>query len=412
MKTKFYVFITVVLCGMFLACTSGTEVKESFLVKVDQQSGDGGTDKTYTREVDGDSLTLTISNLDANSEYQTRLTLINTFFDVYPKIRADFNAEATSDMTLVIDPTYDGTIKTEGNTITVSGSYMLENPFDTDILTAELIKVVVAAPEGSAPDWLMSGIGNYLRYKYGLNNDLAGWELPEYSDDQYYTDGGKALGRFFVWFELNWGYDKIQELVKDIQMGTYTSDSWIALTKDSDATADGLDIDGLWELYTDKNNILVPIGQPIDWTEEATLTVSYENANGVDASEGSPKLIDNNTSTKFLIFNYPEAAAQEDGFWMTQKFKAAREINTYTLTSANDASGRDPKNWTIEGSNDNSTWTLLDTQTNQSFSGRGVTNTYTFDTNGETYQYYRFTVTANGGDTLFQLAEWRLIYIE
>ncbi|MFC0515313.1 discoidin domain-containing protein [Mucilaginibacter angelicae] len=140
---------------------------------------------------------------------------------------------------------------------------------------------------------------------------------------------------------------------------------------------------------------------PEDVTAQGALSTNIENTGGPNASEGSVRVTDGDTGTKFLIFTY------NPSFWIQLKFKQAQHITSYTLTSANDAPGRDPKSWNLAGSNDGSAWTVLDTRTNETFAARGQTNNYEF-TNDKTYTYYRLNITANGGDALFQMAEWRV----
>jgi hypothetical protein len=134
------------------------------------------------------------------------------------------------------------------------------------------------------------------------------------------------------------------------------------------------------------------------------LTVSIENNGGSTANEGSPRLIDGDLDSKFLIQSF------DPSFTIQEEYDSAYRIDAYTLTSANDADGRDPKDWTIQGSNDQAAWTILDTQTGQLFDARKKTVRYEF-TNANKYKYYRFAITALKGGTsgLFQLAEWRMI---
>jgi len=141
---------------------------------------------------------------------------------------------------------------------------------------------------------------------------------------------------------------------------------------------------------------------PEDVTAMGALSVNIENTGGSDATEGSSRVTDGDLSTKFLIFTY------DPTFYIQLKFKKAQHITTYSLTSANDAPSRDPKDWNLAGSNDGTTWTVLDTRTGETFSDRGKTNSYDF-TNTATYTYYRLNITANGGSSLFQMAEWRVI---
>ncbi len=127
-----------------------------------------------------------------------------------------------------------------------------------------------------------------------------------------------------------------------------------------------------------------------------SLTAQYGNSNAV---ENYPKLVDNNTSTKYYI--------DKTSMWV--QFEAARSavVTQYSITSANDYADRDPKNWNLQASNDGKTWTTLNTQTNQTFASRFLTKTYSF-TNTAAYTIYRLNVTANNGAGAIQIAEWQL----
>jgi hypothetical protein len=62
---------------------------------------------------------------------------------------------------------------------------------------------------------------------------------------------------------------------------------------------------------------------------------------------------------------------------------------------------RRPKNWTMQGSNNGSTWITLDTQTNQtSWPGAGK-NTYALSSQSAAYRYYKWNITANNGDASY-----------
>ncbi|MDZ7900088.1 MAG: hypothetical protein U5N85_18955 [Arcicella sp.] len=107
-------------------------------------------------------------------------------------------------------------------------------------------------------------------------------------------------------------------------------------------------------------------------------------------------------STKWLIFN-PTGVIDYDF-----SGNDAYAINSYTITTANDAPNRDPKNWTLQGSNTGlpGDWANLDTRNNQ-FENvpRYHTITYNNFNNTTAYKYYRLNVTANWGDNLLQIAE-------
>lgn len=84
--------------------------------------------------------------------------------------------------------------------------------------------------------------------------------------------------------------------------------------------------------------------------------------------------------------------------WLRYDFGAnsAQIIKRYTLTSATLIPERDPKDWQFQGSNDGTTWTTLDTRTDQTFQWRAYQRVFDIG-NTTAYRYYRLNVTANNG---------------
>jgi predicted alpha-1,2-mannosidase len=132
-----------------------------------------------------------------------------------------------------------------------------------------------------------------------------------------------------------------------------------------------------------------------------TSKVVAMRASGENAGSGEVKenLVDGSSQTKWLVF--------ERTAWVEFELSEAVTIVHYALTSANDADGRDPKDWTLSGSNDGTTWTELNKQSDQDFAKRFQTNEYRFG-NTTAYRFYRLDITANSGDGLTQLAEVQL----
>ncbi|GAB3865939.1 hypothetical protein ACFPIJ_13605 [Dactylosporangium cerinum] len=83
-------------------------------------------------------------------------------------------------------------------------------------------------------------------------------------------------------------------------------------------------------------------------------------------------------------------------------------IKQYTLTSANDLPGRDPRSWTVQDSNDGVTWTTVDARSNVDFADRRQTRAFAVS-NGTAYSRYRLQITANHGAAETQLAELQLL---
>lgn len=140
-------------------------------------------------------------------------------------------------------------------------------------------------------------------------------------------------------------------------------------------------------------------GSSFDLTDNGgTITAQYPNTN---AAEDFPKLIDNSVQTKYY-------RSGRTNLWVQYQSTVAAIVTWYTITSANDVPGRDPKDWTLAGSNDGVNWTTIDTRTGETFAARLQKKTYLINNNMTAYSYYRLTITANNGQTGTQFAEWEL----
>ena len=137
-----------------------------------------------------------------------------------------------------------------------------------------------------------------------------------------------------------------------------------------------------------------PTGIPGDITDTVErVTASAENP----PNEVAKNLTDGDPKTKWLVF--------DSTGWVVYKLPKPAAVIRYALASANDSPGRDPRDWKLQGSQDGSSWTTIDTQTGQSFDSRFQRKQYTAD-NTTAYLYYRLNVTANHGDGLVQLGDF------
>ncbi|HYH57316.1 MAG TPA: discoidin domain-containing protein, partial [Anseongella sp.] len=132
-----------------------------------------------------------------------------------------------------------------------------------------------------------------------------------------------------------------------------------------------------------------------------TLTVSRDNSGGPTAGEGSLRVIDNDINTKFLQFDYV------GDLWLQYEMNEPAVAGAYTVTSANDAPERDPRDWSFQGSHDGEEWVTLDQRLGQVFEERYQTKVFRFN-NDVAYKYYRINFTRNYGANLIQLAEWTI----
>lgn len=131
----------------------------------------------------------------------------------------------------------------------------------------------------------------------------------------------------------------------------------------------------------------------------AEVTASAENP----PRETKEKLTDGDENTKWLAF--------EPTGWVAYRLAEPAVVTKYALTSANDFDGRDPKDWTLQGSQDGTNWVDLDTQTDQDFPERFQRREFEI-TNTTAYSNYRLDITANDGEPLVQLADWGLYTAE
>ena len=131
-----------------------------------------------------------------------------------------------------------------------------------------------------------------------------------------------------------------------------------------------------------------------------TDTVVAMKARGENGpGEVKENLVDGSSDSKWLDFNATS--------WVELELAEPVKIVRYALTSANDAPGRDPQDWTLQGSTDGKTWTTLDTRSGESFSERFQTKIYDF-ANSTAYKFFRLDITANHGAAIVQLAELQL----
>ncbi|SFB54298.1 alpha-1,2-mannosidase, putative [Amycolatopsis marina] len=123
------------------------------------------------------------------------------------------------------------------------------------------------------------------------------------------------------------------------------------------------------------------------------VTASDENTGGGEIAEN---LVDGAAESKWL--------AWEPTGWVEVTLSEPTTITRYGLTSANDAPGRDPQDWTLRGSTDGTTWTEIDSRTGESFGARFEAREFEV-TETQPFTHYRLEITRNHGEPLLQLAE-------
>ena len=179
-------------------------------------------------------------------------------------------------------------------------------------------------------------------------------------------------------------------------------DSDTQLTLDSSATNGTFDYIIRMSEFDSGNARLneVGVGYGSNVAGSATASASQE-----DASEPASNVNDGNNTTRWWTANdgVPE--------WVKLDFGAGNEktITQYKIHS-NHYDSNNPTAWTFAGSNDNSTFTTLDTQSGLSWS-TPETKTFNSFSNTTAYRYYRVNVTAvvAGGVHGPQIFEWEMM---
>jgi F5/8 type C domain/Curlin associated repeat len=97
---------------------------------------------------------------------------------------------------------------------------------------------------------------------------------------------------------------------------------------------------------------------PADWklirTNSTPVVIStiFPTSNNSPFGEGATQAFDGNVNTKYLNFDKKNAG-------VTVKLSQGRVVQKFTITTANDFSGRDPTSYKLYGSNDGVNWTLI-----------------------------------------------------
>jgi hypothetical protein len=87
-------------------------------------------------------------------------------------------------------------------------------------------------------------------------------------------------------------------------------------------------------------------------TNPVVISNIYPTSNNSPAGEGAANAFDGNTGTKYLNFDKKNAG-------VTVRLSQGRVVQKFTITTANDFSGRDPTSYKLYGSNDGVNWTLI-----------------------------------------------------
>lgn len=187
-------------------------------------------------------IVLNYQSNDTQFSADTRAKLIETFFIVYPQLIEHFNPQASKTIYFLMDTSFNQYPAARwGDTIRYSSAWFTKNPKDIDVVTHEVMHIAQSYPSYD-PWWLVEGIADYVRYKYGVANVAGGWHLPEVTSSQKYDNGYRVTARFLVWCE-NKKPGSVKAFDHALRTNRYNSNLW--------KTIFGKTVDELWKEYLD-----------------------------------------------------------------------------------------------------------------------------------------------------------------
>lgn len=288
------------------------------------------------REIEVEGITdingyLTIEDKNNVLEADVRENLKTVFSRTWKQICDFFNNGNILQVKLIVDKTYtgDGDVAyTQGQTITINPNYFNTQKADHDAFTHELIHVAQNY-KGYVDGWLIEGIADYGRNKFGINNVAAGWKLdPANSSGANYTDGYRTTADFLCFIEKNYKVDFVYTLNQKIKTGKYSIELFRKYT--------GLDIDDLWEVYLKSCGIQL---EEIDCNLKTfrRLDENMDVSSYLELTDVH-NLVDNKTKANIRNLFNTRYAAICNAFGMGQLNKVKIEITDYDGVAYTDVS--------------------------------------------------------------------------
>ncbi|MFV0376334.1 MAG: basic secretory protein-like protein [Mangrovibacterium sp.] len=174
--------------------------------------------------------TLIFSNKQAGFSQNLTERLQQTFFSVYPQLCELYNRRSAREVTFIIDPAYDGVAATSGHVVVFNPHWFDKHPNDIDVVTHEVMHIVQDYGKTNGPWWVTEGIADYVRFKYGIDNESAGWKLPEVNAKQNYDNSYRVTARFFVWIMQHKNKKFVEKMDELMRKHQYTDAAWVKLT--------------------------------------------------------------------------------------------------------------------------------------------------------------------------------------
>ena len=187
----------------------------------------------------------------------------------------------------------------------------------------------------------------------------------------------------------------------------YIDETGKLITHNYDGDGDGTELRNLIDnlagtkehfgsFQTLSNIIVEAVNPPIPVLIKEEVQTNYDNTKNQSQSIGS--LFDQSTTSKWFADNEQFSGAGSLPCVIKWAYTHAPKAVSYSLTSANDMPGRDPKSWKLYGSADGKSYDLLDNQSgvfwadgNDGKSGRNKTLSFPLKT--DKYTFFKLEIT-------------------
>ena len=164
---------------------------------------------------------------------------------------------------------------------------------------------------------------------------------------------------------------------------------------------------GWWRLDEKTSGILTP--NPYD-TVVPTMTSNTTPSGVASASSEYSSSYEAWKAFSFSATSWASTVADMPDVWLKYDFGSGvtKTVKCYIIQSHQSVPTCNPKNWTFEGSNNGSDWTILDTQTN--ITAWDTAEFFSFPIlNSTAYRYYRLNISANNGYAVTHVKNLQLL---
>ncbi len=227
---------------------------------------------------------------------------------------------------------------------------------------------------------------------------------------RFYRDGGQILDASSTIYEITSVYD--EDELSDIQ---YVQSADVMYLVNGNDTAQKLSRSGhtTWTIENVEfdtgpflnENVLTNTTYTDDVCSGGTPTVS------ILTFGSAANLFDNDITGSSYWERTTTPPVPTVPIWAKYQLQASKTVAKYTLSTGTVFKDYMAKSWQFQGSNDDSSWTTLDTRVNETGWSLGEKREYTF-TNNTDYRYYRWYFTGSNYDYSIRVYELEMMEID